>query len=170
MFEDLIRYDKLIDSAMRHVVKEALKEVSKSGLKGEHHFLLSFFTDSNAVKIPKSLKEKYPKEMTIVIQHQFDELIIDEEKFSVILSFDGKKEKITVPFMSLTSFADPGVKFGLKFNLVEDTGFLENDIKPKKLKAKKSKAKTKNKAVKSPVKNKKANDKDNIISLDSLRD
>ena len=126
MYEDLIRYDKLIDSAMRFVVKEALQEVCNVGLKGEHHFLLSFLTDSEGVKIPKTLKDRYPNEMTIVIQHQFENLIITEDKFSVTLSFDGKKETIVVPFMALTSFADPGVKFGLKFNLVEDAVYLDS--------------------------------------------
>ena len=119
MYEDLIRYDKLIDSAMRFVVKEALKEVCNVGLKGDHHFLLSFITDADGVEIPKTLKERYPNEMTIVIQHQFENLIINDDRFSVTLSFDGKKEAIVVPFMALTSFADPGVKFGLKFNLVD---------------------------------------------------
>ena len=125
MYEDLIRYDKLIDSAMRFVVKEALKEVCKVGLKGEHHFLLSFLTDSEGVEIPKTLKDRYPNEMTIVIQHQFENLSITEDKLFVTLSFDGRKEKIVVPFVALTSFADPGVKFGLKFNLVDEAIFLD---------------------------------------------
>ena len=125
MYEDLIRYDKLIDSAMRFVVKEALREVFNVGLKGDHHFLLSFLTDAEEVEIPKTLKDRYPNEMTIVIQHQFENLIISDDKFSVTLSFDGKKEKIVVPFSALTSFADPGVKFGLKFNLVDEAAFLD---------------------------------------------
>lgn len=164
MYEDLIRYDRLIDSAMRFVVKEALKEVCKSGLKGEHHFLLSFLTDVDGVVIPKTLKQRYPNEMTIVIQHQFESLKITEQEFSVVLSFDGKKEKISVPFLALTSFADPGVKFGLKFNLVDESMFLDEPVKEKKTSAPaeaKSDAKGKSKKDKS--------DDGNVVVLDAFR-
>ena len=82
-------------------------------------------TDSEGVEIPKTLKDRYPNEMTIVIQHQFENLSITEDKLFVTLSFDGRKEKIVVPFVALTSFADPGVKFGLKFNLVDEAIFLD---------------------------------------------
>ncbi len=179
MYEDLIRYDKLIDSAMRFVVKEALKEVCNVGLKGDHHFLLSFVTDAEGVKIPKSLKDRYPNEMTIVIQHQFENLIINDDKFSVTLSFDGKKEAIVVPFMALTSFADPGVKFGLKFNLVDDAVYLDeaDEKKPPAVASKtKSEAKPSKKSVSSPskdsktsAKKKKAEKDANVVVLDSFR-
>jgi hypothetical protein len=179
MYEDLIRYDKLIDSAMRFVVKEALKEVCNVGLKGDHHFLLSFITDADGVEIPKTLKERYPNEMTIVIQHQFENLIINDDRFSVTLSFDGKKEAIVVPFMALTSFADPGVKFGLKFNLVDEAVYLDESkaegpvaetAKPleKQKSDKKSNADAKKSAKASSAK-KKAEKDANVVVLDSFR-
>jgi hypothetical protein len=118
MFEDHIRYDMLIDTAMRAVVREALLKVKEDGLKGNHHFLVSFLTNFPGSQVPKKLLEKYPEEMTIVIQHQYEALKIDKDKFSIALSFDGTREKIIVPFDALTSFADPAVKFGLKFNII----------------------------------------------------
>ncbi len=176
MYEDLIRYDKLIDSAMRFVVKEALKEVCNAGLKGDHHFLLSFVTDAEGVEIPKTLKERYPNEMTIVIQHQFENLTISEEYFSVTLSFDGKKESIVVPFLALTSFADPGVKFGLKFNLVDEAVYLD-ESKTEKSKSTKENGKDSSKSksgdqtsASAKKKNGGKSTKDaNVVVLDSFR-
>ena len=175
MYEDLIRYDKLIDSAMRFVVKEALREDYNVGLKGDHHFLLSFLTDAEEVEIPKTLKDRYPNEMTIVIQHQFENLIISDDKFSVTLSFDGQKEKVVVPFAALTSFADPGVKFGLKFNLVDEAAFL--DSVPDKPGAEtisdkgvtESKAPGKPKAAKKGGKAKSKAKDANVVLLDTFR-
>ena len=179
MYEDLIRYDKLIDSAMRFVVKEALKEVYNVGLKGDHHFLLSFITDADGVEIPKTLKERYPNEMTIVIQHQFENLIINDDRFSVTLSFDGKKEAIVVPFMALTSFADPGVKFGLKFNLVDEAVYLDESkaespaaetAKPlEKQKSDKNSNADAKKSAKASSAKKKAEKDANVVVLDSFR-
>lgn len=179
MYEDLIRYDKLIDSAMRFVVKEALKEVFNVGLQGDHHFLLSFITDAEGVEIPKTLKDRYPNEMTIVIQHQFENLIITEDTFSVTLSFDGKKEAIVVPFMALTSFADPGVKFGLKFNLVDEAVYLDESKKDKppaeadkgevKTKVSKKSTSSPKKSAKASAAKKKSEKEANVVVLDSFR-
>jgi len=125
MIEDYIRYDQLVDGAMRDVVKEALKKVHKEGFSGNHHFLISFLTGYEGVSISPKLKEKYPDEMTIVLQHQYEDLDITKDSFQVVLSFDGMKEKVKIPFLALTSFADPGVKFGLKFNILSDEQLLD---------------------------------------------
>lgn len=128
MFEDHLRYDLLIDKAMRTVVKEVLTKVSKEGLLGEHHFLLSFLTTYPGSVVPPRLLVRYPEEMTIVLQYQYEGLEVTEDSFSVMLSFDGIKEKIIIPYDALTSFADPGVKFGLKFNLVDEESGEEDDV------------------------------------------
>lgn len=125
MIEDYIRYDQLIDNAMRQVVKEALTKITKDGLAGDHHFLISFFTSYEGVTIPAHLKKKYPEEMTIVLQHQYEDLEVEKDLFKVVLSFENQREQIIIPFAALTSFADPGVRFGLKFNILADESLLE---------------------------------------------
>ncbi len=115
MSEDLIHYDNLIENALRDVVHNAMEKVVQLGLPGEHHFYISFLTDADGVDIPEHLKEKYKGEMTIVLQHQFFGLTVTEEGFSVILSFNNVKERLTVPFASITTFADPSVNFALQF-------------------------------------------------------
>lgn len=118
MLNDIFRYDLLIDNAMRDVVKEVLKKASIEGLAGDHHFLFSFATVFPGVSLSPKLLARYPEEMTIVLQYQYEDLQVFADYFSVKLSFDGIKEKIVIPFSAITSFADPGVKFGLKFNLI----------------------------------------------------
>jgi len=105
----------MVEDALRGVVRRALLEVSKSGLPGDHHFYLTFRTGENGVQIAPALKSQYPKEMTIVLQHQFWGLEVNEEGFAVTLSFGGKHERLVVPYRSIVSFADPWVKFGLQF-------------------------------------------------------
>ena len=114
--KDLIGYDKIIESSMRGVIKRVLKKVEKSGLIGEHYFVISFLTSYKNVKMPKKLKEKFPEEMTIVIQYQFNYLMAKEDHFIISLSFSGQFEELTIPYDSITSFADPSINFGLKFN------------------------------------------------------
>ena len=115
-----IDYGKLIDDAMHVIVRQALGYVQNGSLPGRHHFFISFLTSHPGVSISKELKAKYPEEMTIVLQHQFEELTLTDEFFSVVLSFDNVKEKIKIPFDSLIAFADPSVKFGLQFSHAED--------------------------------------------------
>lgn len=114
--QDLIGYDKIVEESMRGVVKDVLKKVEKSGMVGEHYFVISFLTGYKGIKIPTSLKEKFPEEMTIVLQHQVNYLSAKEDSLVVSLSFSGKFEELTVPYSSITSFADPSINFGLKFN------------------------------------------------------
>lgn len=114
-----IDYGKLIDDAMHVIVKQALGYIQNGSLPGRHHFFISFLTSHPGVKISKALREKYPEEMTIVLQHQFEDLQITDDYFSVVLSFDNIKEKVQIPFDSLIAFADPSVKFGLQFSHAE---------------------------------------------------
>jgi hypothetical protein len=115
MSKDWLRYDRMVEDALRGVVRRALTEVGTSGLPGDHHFYLTFRTGETGVQIAPVLKSQYPKEMTIVLQHQFWGLEVTEEGFAVTLSFGGKHERLVVPYHSIVSFADPSVKFGLQF-------------------------------------------------------
>jgi uncharacterized protein len=115
MSKDWLRYDRMVEDALRGVVRHALNDVSASGLPGDHHFYLTFRTGEPGVQIAPALKSQYPKEMTIVLQHQFWGLEVNEEGFAVTLSFGGKHERLVVPYRAIVSFADPSVKFGLQF-------------------------------------------------------
>jgi hypothetical protein len=114
--KDLIRYDLLVQDALKGVVRRVLIDAGKDGLPGEHHFYISFRTDFPGVRISNRLRDKYPQEMTVVMQHQFWDLIITEHTFEVGLSFSGVPERLLIPFDALTGFFDPSVQFGLKFD------------------------------------------------------
>ncbi|MEL7529281.1 MAG: SspB family protein [Pseudomonadota bacterium] len=116
MSEDLLRYDILIQDALRGAVKKILAEVGRTGLPGEHHFYIAFDTNAPGVRISQRLKERYPQEMTIVLQHQFWDLAIGEHAFEVGLSFGGVPEKLLVPFSAIKGFFDPSVQFALEFD------------------------------------------------------
>lgn len=119
--DEAFRYDKMVERALRNVVRQALQEVAEKGLIDDHHFYITFFTDFPGVKVPTYLKERYPNEMTIVLQHQFYELEISEDKFSVMLSFNNVPERLVIPIAAITIFADPSVNFALQFQpLAED--------------------------------------------------
>lgn len=124
----LIDYPTMIDDAMRGVVRHALRQVEAEGeLPGEHHFFITFDTNFEGVEISPTLKKKYPNEMTIVLQHQFWDLIVTDAQFSVTLSFNKTPEKLVVPFAAMTAFADPSIKFGLQFHLVDDDFDFDED-------------------------------------------
>ena len=106
------------ENALRTVVREALRKVAKSGLPGEHHFYITCRTNDPGVQLPKYLREQYPDEITLVLQHQFWDLTVEDERFGVNLSFGGKSERIVVPFQAVTGFADPSLDFGLQFKPV----------------------------------------------------
>lgn len=122
MTDEAINYPALIDNGMRGVVRDVLRRVHATGLPGEHHFFISYATGYPGVKMSEQLKARYPKEITIVLQHQFWDFRVDETQFSVTLSFNGVPEKLVVPFAALTAFADPSVKFGLQFQQNEMFG------------------------------------------------
>jgi hypothetical protein len=115
--EDLMRYDLLAQEALKGVVRRALRVARDEGLPGEHHFYISFRTDAPGVEISPKLKSQYPEEMTIVLQHQFWNLEVSEERFSVDLTFNKIPEKLVVPFSALQGFFDPSVQFGLQFQV-----------------------------------------------------
>ncbi len=115
MAEDLIRYDLLVQEALRGVVRKVLTDAAREGLSGEHHFYVSFRTEAPGVRMSQRLREKYPEDMTIVLQHQFWDLGVTEHSFEVGLSFSGVPERLLVPFDALSGFFDPSVQFGLKF-------------------------------------------------------
>ncbi|MEM1039021.1 MAG: ClpXP protease specificity-enhancing factor SspB [Pseudomonadota bacterium] len=118
--EDLIRYDVLAQEALRGVVKKVLQEVARTGLPGEHHFYVTFDTGYPGVRISSRMKEKYPEEMTIVVQHQFWDLEATDHGFSIGLSFDSIPESLLIPFAAIRGFFDPSVQFGLQFEAVEE--------------------------------------------------
>ena len=117
MVKDLFDYPQMVQAALRGVVRDALARTAREGLRGAHHFYVSFRTDVPGVVLPDFLLDKYPEEMTIVLQHQFWGLEVGDEEFSVTVSFQNRPEQLTIPFVAVTSFADPSVKFGLQFEL-----------------------------------------------------
>ena len=125
MLDSYIDFPELIDEAMRDVVRKALLIAQEEGLPGEHHFYISFRTDMPGVGISDALKARHPNEITIVLQHQFWDLKVEDDAFSVTLSFNNVPEKLSVPFYALTAFADPSVKFGLQFHTHIDDDLME---------------------------------------------
>lgn len=117
MATDLIRYDLLVQDALRGVVRHVLSEAARDGLPNDHHFFISFRTQAPGVRLSSRMREQYPQEMTIVLQHQFWDLVVGEAGFEVGLSFHGKSETLAIPFTALTGFFDPSVDFGLKFEV-----------------------------------------------------
>ena len=115
MPKEQLRYDRMVEAALRGVVRSALKQVEVAGLPGNHHFYLTFRTGYRSVKIPESLRNQYPGEMTIVLQYQFFGLDVADDQFSVTLSFNNIHERLTIPFAAITTFADPSVNFALQF-------------------------------------------------------
>ena len=113
---DRFHYDALVDDALRSVVRRVLTQVAEKGLPGSHHFYISFRSTDPGVVLPDYLRAKYPEEMTIVLQHQYWDLIIAEEFFEVTVSFNKQQERIKVPFAALSAFLDPSVRFGLQFD------------------------------------------------------
>lgn len=126
MPEDLMRYDQLAQNALKGVVREALRKVERSGLPGDHHFYIAFNTKFLGVSIGERLSERYPREMTVVLQHQFYNLIVTEDRFQVELTFDNIPEKLVVPFAAIKGFLDPAVQFGLQFEVVTEEAASES--------------------------------------------
>ena len=120
MADDELRYDRMVEDALRSVVARALSQIAERGLPGDHHFYITFQTDHPEVAIPDHLRARYPSEMTIVLQHQFWGLEVGRDAFGVTLSFANAPERLTVPFESVVAFADPSVRFGLQFDVGSD--------------------------------------------------
>lgn len=112
---ETLRYDLLLQKALRGVLREALREVAATGLPGAHHLYITFRTQAPGVTVPPQLMQRYPDEMTVVLQHEYWGLEVEEEGFAVTLSFNNKGERLSVPFAAVVAFADPSVNFGLQF-------------------------------------------------------
>jgi hypothetical protein len=115
MATDHIRYDVLARDALRSVLRKVLSDAAAHGLPGEHHFFITFISTAEGVKLSPRLLAQYPDEMTIILQHQFWDLTVHEDRFEVGLSFGGIPERLAVPFSAIKSFFDPSVQFGLQF-------------------------------------------------------
>ncbi|MDD3029420.1 MAG: ClpXP protease specificity-enhancing factor SspB [Alphaproteobacteria bacterium] len=115
MSEDLLRYDLMIEAALRDVVRETIEAVVRDGLPGDHHFYITFLTKFPGVSVPDYLRNQYPNEMTIVLQYQFSDLKLEQDNIYVTLSFNNIKEHLVVPINAIVTFADPSVNFALQF-------------------------------------------------------
>jgi hypothetical protein len=113
--EPAIDYQRIVQEALRGIVRRVLGQVAEEGLPGDHHFYISFRTTDPGVFVPKSVRDQYPEEMVIVLQHQFWGLEVDDEAFSVQLNFNARRQTVTVPWPAITAFADPVAEFALRF-------------------------------------------------------
>jgi len=121
MQEQVIRYDLLVQDALRGMVRELLSKVAREGLPGDHHFFITFKTQAPGVQLSQRMKARYPDEITIILQHQFWDLLVTERQFEVGLSFSNIPERLVVPFSALTGFHDPSAPFMIKFEPKEAT-------------------------------------------------
>jgi hypothetical protein len=129
--DEILRYDKMVEQALRGVVRQAVEEVMAEGLPGDHHFYITFLTDYPGVEIPDYLRDRYPREMTIVLQYQYYDLSVDREKMGVTLSFNNMPERLVVPLGAISIFADPSVNFALQFQpMGDDDGDFDPDGLP----------------------------------------
>ena len=127
---ETIRYDRWIEDALKSVVRKALSFCAEKGLPGDHHFYITFSTTHPDVDMPDDLRAQYPEEITIVLEHEFWDLIVEEGYFEVVLSFNEARSNIHVPFEAVTGFADPSVKFGLQFKMemIDDEDDFEDEF------------------------------------------
>jgi len=112
---DEINYTAMVEKALMEVVRDSLRHIATHGLPGDQHFYITFKTQFPGISIPTHLSERYADEMTIVLQHQFWDVVVEKDYFSVDLSFNHKRETLTIPYAALTAFADPSAEFGLQF-------------------------------------------------------
>ena len=117
----------MIDSAFRCVMRDVITTVARDGLPNDHHFFITFRTDYPSVEIPTYLKAQYPREMTIILQHQFFGLTVEDNILRVTLSFSGLRERLAIPLAAVTTFADPSVNFALQFRLESDDEVVETE-------------------------------------------
>lgn len=122
MDPDKIDYHAILQDALRDAVRRVLEQVAEHGLPGEHLLYVGFRTNFPGVQVPRFLRDQYPEEVTIVLQHQFWGLEVTPEDFSVLLSFGGSRQQVVVPFAALTAFADPSADFGLRFEATPSEG------------------------------------------------
>jgi uncharacterized protein len=156
-------YDGMVQNALRGVVRDILADVAVNGLKGDHHYYIAFATGEDGVSLPAYLKERYPTEMTIVLQHQFWGLVIRPSHFEVNLSFSGVPERLVIPFDAVIGFLDPSVQFGLQFRV---TQIEDKTAKPNQ--ARKS-SRSGGRATSSSGDPVPTGAQDNVVTLDSFR-
>jgi hypothetical protein len=135
MAVDHIRYDLLAQEALRGVLRTVLSDAAKNGLPGEHHFFVTFDTGADGVRLSQRMRTQYPKEMTIILQHQFWDLSVSEDSFEVGLSFGGVPERLSIPFAAVRGFYDPSVEFGLQFEQIGAAPAETGGAKPESLPA-----------------------------------
>ena len=175
MADDHIRYDILAQEALRGVMRKVLAEVARTGLPGNHHFFITFLTGAPGVRISSRLRERYPEQMTIVIQFQYWDLNVTETGFEVGLSFSDVPEKLEIPFSAVRGFYDPSVNFELEFD-VKAEGIAEDDaaapaaepiavVAEKKPESKKKAAEAEKKPAVTDTSGKSAD----VVSLDAFR-
>jgi hypothetical protein len=151
MSDDQLRYDLFVERALRQVVRETLDQVAHHGLPGAHHLYITFKSKFPGVAMPDWLHEAYPEEMTIVLQYQFWDLLVEDDRFAVTLSFNDARERLIVPFAAITAFADPSVNFALPFQSHDEAGET-----PEATEAEQNEADTEN-------------PDDNVVTLDQFR-
>lgn len=175
VFNPTLRYDKLVEKALRGVIVQALQYVIKNGLPEEHHFYITFLTQHPDVQIPDYLHEQYPEEMTIVLQYQFYGLEADEDRMAVTLSFNNIPERLVIPMEAVTIFADPAVNFALQFQPMDEMeDIMDDDDDEMHLPAPSAPAKENPLKRTCTSKAKKDGDKDksetgNVVSIDTFR-
>jgi hypothetical protein len=130
MAEDHIRYDILAQEALRGVMRKVLTEVARTGLPGNHHFFITFMTEAPGVRISTRLKERYPEQMTIVLQYQYWDLKVSETGFEVGLSFSDIPERLEIPFAAVRGFYDPSVNFELEFDVRQEASEEISEVEP----------------------------------------
>jgi hypothetical protein len=177
MAEDHIRYDILAQEALRGVMRKVLAEVARTGLPGSHHFFITFLTGAPGVRISPRLRERYPEQMTIVIQFQYWDLKVTETGFEIGLSFSDVPEKLEVPFAAVRGFYDPSVNFELEFDVKAEPVAVVEPVRPvavEKPAPKKVEGKEKVEAKEKPAAAKKEASTDegksaDVVSLDAFR-
>ncbi len=177
---DTIEYGNLMHDAMRGLIQRVLTQIAKEGLPGEHHFFISFETGHRDVELADWLSDRFPDEMTIVMQHWFDDLDVTDQGFGITLNFGDQPERMYVPYDAIRTFVDPSVEFGLKFESQDNDGdsdkvphphpveVMEAPEKPEKLSKSKTETKGKAKAKDEPEDEKPKKDAD-VVSLDAFR-
>lgn len=155
-----IAYGRLMHRAMRGLIQRVLSDVARDGLPGAHHFFITFETGAPGVQLADWLRDRYPQEMTIVIQHWYDGLIVDDDGFSIVLNFGDNPEPLRIPFDAVRTFVDPSVEFGLRF---ESTDAPEDSPEPEPRNDPPTRGKT------SPPKDTPAAPNADVVRLDSFR-
>ncbi len=171
MGADYIRYDLLVQDALRSVVRKVLGDAAREGLRGEHHFNISFKTHAPGVALPISIKQRYPDEMAIILQHEFWDLTVSADHFEVSLNFSRKPERLSIPFDAITGFSDPSVPFGFKLEprVGEAAPVRESSAKPAKIATPKAETAPKKEATPKAAGKLAEGEAPKVVSIDAFR-